>query len=266
MARRNVRVGSAFRNSRHRPKIIWSKETAGCQRSQSVLRKLRGRCTCTARTSPRGSRLAGRKCFFSAPGRDGRTAAPFVEAFLSASPGLVTRRTIPRRRRTASSAEGLATRVDRAGRERGYRQHVHRERRETPGNGGLPNFALVHRATFARQLSLELEITNTGERRCALRKHCMRTTAWGVSKRRECGVSTRSIISIRPTRIGKRCSSGAIAVDLGNRSRVLGHHRCDRTGRSRLTSAHARFEAEFTHHNGVESVGAEGTRFVGSRG
>ena len=126
-------------------------------------------------------------------------------------------------------------------------------------------FRLVHRATFARELSLELEMTNTGRTPLCFEEalHAYHRVG-SIEAARVRGLDTVHYLD-KTDSDREKVQQGAIVSRFGNRSRVLGHHRCDRAGRSRLTSAHARFEAEFTHHNGVESVGAEGTRFVGSR-
>src|SRR5262245_58873303 len=76
----------------------------GCPRYALQHLTSSGRYIFTARTSPPGSHMEGRKYSFSAHSRDGRTATQFAEAYPSVSLGLEARQTIPKRPRTASSA------------------------------------------------------------------------------------------------------------------------------------------------------------------
>src|SRR6266568_2829477 len=76
----------------------------GCPRYASQHPMSSGRYIFTARTSPPGSHMERRKYSFSAHSPDGRTATQFAEAYPSVSLGLEARQTIPKRRRTASSA------------------------------------------------------------------------------------------------------------------------------------------------------------------
>ena len=76
------------------------------------------------------------------------------------------------------------------------------------------DFRLVYRVTFDSELTLELEVTNTGGTPRASRKRYMRTIEWGTSRRRACAVWTAFAIWIRPTQTGKRCSTARSRLSL----------------------------------------------------
>jgi len=160
-----------------------------------------------ARTSPPGSPRAERKCSSQLAVAMGTGDTQFVEAYLSVSPGWRARRTTRKRRahgfvRTkAWAAETIARDGD------GVTVSMSPKVTKTRNDGRPAEFRLVYRVTFASELRLELVVTNTGKASVRFEEPCMRTTEWGISLRREWEVCARSIISIRPTRIGRRFST-----------------------------------------------------------
>jgi aldose 1-epimerase len=129
-------------------------------------------------------------------------------------------------------------------------------------------FQLVHRVTFGRELSLELEVTNTG--RTSLRfeeaLHAYRRVG-NIEKTRIRGLDTVHYLDKTDSN-RKKLQHNQIVI-VSETDRVLPEHQgCNRTGRSCITSSYPHYQGEFTHDRCVEPMGAEGTflvRFCGWR-